>query len=411
MKTKALIFFQIQFLFLFNIAISKSQAPNLGLAYNFALFTADGAFGNVGNTSVIGDIGTNVGAFSGFPTGTVDGGIFLANPISAQAAIDVQNAYSFLYDKTADRIIGTVLDGQIIEPGVSSTGGASSLAGLLKLDAQNNADAIFVIKIGGALLVSANSSVVLINSASWDNVYWQIDGKFDLGVNANFKGTIITNGAISLLVGSALQGRGLSCGGAISLDNNTVVLETRTLPIELLSFSAYKVLGDVQFDWYTASEVNNDCFTVLKSLDGENYTEVITVKGAGNTNSITHYMAKEKCVKNGIYHYWLKQTDFDGRCSFSDVVIVDIISIASKNIQIYPNPFAGSLTIDFHDDSIINNTELKIYNSIGAVVMKIPVAKTLIVIETGSFNSGVYFYQIVSNSLGNVIQTGKLVSQ
>ncbi|MEI6899145.1 MAG: hypothetical protein WCL00_04655, partial [Bacteroidota bacterium] len=67
-----------------------SQAPNLGTASSFALFTAVGAFNNIGAaTDVTGDVGTNVGAFNAFPPGTVVGQIHVADPVSAQAATDV----------------------------------------------------------------------------------------------------------------------------------------------------------------------------------------------------------------------------------------------------------------------------------------------------------------------------------
>ena len=409
MKTNALIIFQIQFFLLFNISISKSQAPNLGLAFSFALFTSEGAFGNVGNTAVIGDIGTNVGEFSGFPVGTVDGRIFLADSISAQAAIDVHVAYSLLYDKSADRIIGTTLDGQILQPGVSSTGGASSLAGVLTLDANYDANALFIIKIGGALLVDAYSSIVLINAASWDNVYWQIDGKFDLGANAVFKGTVIANGAINLLANSALQGRGLSCGGAISLDDNTIVLKTSPLPIDLLSFSACNTAGGVQFDWYTASEVNNDYFTVLQSFDGTNYSDVIKVKGAGNSNSIIHYVANKIDFAKGLHYYRLKQTDFDAKSSFSNIVSLDRSSFILKNIRNYPNPFAGRLMFDIFDDALINDTRLKIYNMKGEVLISKIIDNRIFEVNTESLCAGMYNVQLEIISKAIVVKLGSVI--
>ena len=71
---------------------SFGQAPPLGSASSFAVFTAAGAFSNDGATVVTGDIGTNVGAFTGFPPGVVNGSIHVADPVSAQAAADVELA-------------------------------------------------------------------------------------------------------------------------------------------------------------------------------------------------------------------------------------------------------------------------------------------------------------------------------
>ncbi len=96
------------------------QAPNLGTAASFALFTAQGAFNNVGASVVTGDIGTNAGAFSGFPPGTVVGQTRLPGSTQAdQAATDVVAAYNALNSVLCGSDIGPVLgNGQTIKPGV-----------------------------------------------------------------------------------------------------------------------------------------------------------------------------------------------------------------------------------------------------------------------------------------------------
>lgn len=201
-----------------------AQAPDLGTASTFALFTAAGAFSNVGAaTYVTGDVGTNVGVFTAFPPGTVVGQIHVADATAAIAATDVATAYSDLSAVTCGTTLVTPLgSGQILAPGVYCLTTASILNGDLTLDGQNDPNAIFIIKIGGAFATGISSNVVLINSASLCNVYWQIGGQFDLGDGSVFRGTIIVDGAINLLGSSSLLGRGLSIAGAISLQNNAV---------------------------------------------------------------------------------------------------------------------------------------------------------------------------------------------
>ncbi len=199
------------------------QAPPLGATSSFALFTAAGAFGNNGATFVNGDIGTNVGAFTGFPPGTVIGATHVVDAVSAQAATDVAVAYSFLNGVTCGSVIGVTLgNNQTLTPGVYCIGAASTLNGDLYLDGLGNPNAIFIIKINGALATTILSHVILINAASLCNVYWQINGAVTLGDNSDFQGTILANGAISLLQGASLEGRGLSTAGAIALNTNTV---------------------------------------------------------------------------------------------------------------------------------------------------------------------------------------------
>ncbi len=211
------------------LPLSFGQAPNLGAASKFAVFTAAGAFDNVGPTAIKGDIGTHTGPLTGFPPGVVRGQIHIANGISAQAAADVAIAYNSINPLQCGQVLGVGLgNGQMLTPKVYCTGAASTLNGNLILDGQGNPNAVFIFKIGGALATSTASSVTLINGASFCNVYWQVNGAVSLGTSSVFSGTILANGALSLANGASLFGRALLTAGAISLDNNTV---TNGIPI------------------------------------------------------------------------------------------------------------------------------------------------------------------------------------
>jgi len=172
--------------------VSTAQAPDLGTTSTFAMFTAVGAFNNDGATVVTGDIGTNVGAFTGFPPGVVVGSIHVADVISAQAAIDVASAYADLFSLTCGQVIGTTLGGgQILTPDIYCMGAASVLNGNLILDGQCDPNAFFIFQIDGALSTTVSSSVTLTNGASLCNVYWQVNGAVSLGENSVFRGTIV----------------------------------------------------------------------------------------------------------------------------------------------------------------------------------------------------------------------------
>ncbi|GAB4010752.1 hypothetical protein GCM10028808_22540 [Spirosoma migulaei] len=217
--------------------IGFGQAPNLGTASNFALFTANGAFTNVGASVVTGDVGTNVGAFTGLSVatpipgpGTVFGNIRLPGSTEAnQAATDVTTAYNSLNSAACTTILLPELAGQTLTPGVScqNTANPTTLNGTLVL----NGAGVYIIKLSSALTTATSSSISLTNGASFDNVYFQVDGAVDVGINSFFRGTILANGAISLLTGASLEGRGLSVGGAISLSNNLVTIPALSLSV------------------------------------------------------------------------------------------------------------------------------------------------------------------------------------
>ncbi|MDO8365317.1 MAG: ice-binding family protein, partial [Saprospiraceae bacterium] len=220
MKFFLLVFFST---LLFYPKLAFGQPPDLGASSTFALFTAVGAFNGDPATSVIGDIGTDMGAFT--PVGFHIGQVHVSDAVSAQAAADVMDAYADLAGRICGMNIGVTLGGgQILTPDTYCTGAATTLDGDLVLDAEGDPDAIFIFQFDGAFASSVNSTVTLINGASLCNVFWQINGQVDLGENSVFQGTIIAEGAINLLAEARLVGRGLSTAGAISTNANVVTL-------------------------------------------------------------------------------------------------------------------------------------------------------------------------------------------
>jgi len=222
MKTNLLSTFTAILLFLVSTLSSGQTAPVLGTTSTFALFTAAGTLTATGTPTITGNIGSFTVTPTGLPgSGIVTGTIYtVGDPALTQPASDVATAYG---DFTGGTVLGIGLgNGQTLTPGVYNTGAASTLDGDLTLDGQDNSNALFIIRIGGAFSVNANSTVTLINLASSSNVYWQIDGEFDLADGSTFMGTVITNGSINLFGTSVLHGRALSTSGAISLVSNTV---------------------------------------------------------------------------------------------------------------------------------------------------------------------------------------------
>lgn len=114
------------------------------------------------------------------------------------------------------------------------------------------------------------------------------------------------------------------------------------LPIELVYFSAEIDRNKhVVLNWETATEINNDYFTIEKSKDAVNFIEVDVVDAAGNCSVRKEYNYIDQNPFDGISYYRLIQTDFDLSHSYSD-----IISIKNENIlppNLYPNPNNGLL--------------------------------------------------------------------
>src|SRR5688572_8565850 len=267
------------------------QAPDLGTASGFSVFTAVGAFSNDGATVVTGDIGTNAGAFTGFPPGIVIGNIHVADALSATAAVDVADAYAELDALTCGQVIGTTLgNNQILMPDIYCLGAASTLNGNLTLDAEGDPDAIFIFQIDGALSTTTLSTITLINGASLCNVYWQINGAVELGTNSLFLGTILANGALSLLEGATLFGRALSQAGAVDMHNNTVTIGlppvasviTADGPTTFCSGDSVILSGNIGGTWSNGSTTPS----ITVTTEGEYYVVNTTICGSDTSNHI-----------------------------------------------------------------------------------------------------------------------------
>lgn len=290
------------------------QAPDLGTTSTFAMFTAAGAFSNDGATLVTGDIGTDVGSFTGFPPGVVIGSIHVADAVTAQAAIDVAEAYMDLSTLTCGQVIGITLGGgQILTPNIYCTGAASVLNGDLVLDGQCDPSAFFIFQIDGAFSTAVLATVTLINGASLCNVYWQVNGAVTIGDGAVFQGTIIAEGAITLLEGATLFGRGLSTAGAIEMHNNLVsneMLPTASVlvadgPTLLCAGDSVTLSGNCGGVWNTGDTTS----TITVTTGGDFFVTNTNGCGISESNHITITVnALPICTITGVFGLCAGQT-------------------------------------------------------------------------------------------------------
>jgi hypothetical protein len=124
------------------------------------------------------------------------------------------------------------------------------------------------------------------------------------------------------------------------------VYYTNPLPIQLLEFTAKYTGEEVNLKWETASEINNDYFSIERSNDGVNFETVATIKGANNSTINKEYSFTDETPLFGTSYYRLKQTDFDGKSeTFKTVAVTKMGKLnQSESMVVYSNHFDESLT-------------------------------------------------------------------
>ena len=201
-------------------------APGLGSAASFAVLGGQ-TVTNTGPTTIFGDLGVSPGsAITGFPPGSLTAGAtHAADAVALQAQSDLTIAYDDLAGQacTGD-ITGQDLGGQTLTEGVYCSTSSSQLTGTLTLDAQGNADAVFIFKMVSTLTTASSSSVSVINGGTACNVFWQVGSSATLGTTTQFVGNILALTSIALQNNADVVGRALARNGAVTMDTNDVTI-------------------------------------------------------------------------------------------------------------------------------------------------------------------------------------------
>jgi hypothetical protein len=144
------------------------------------------------------------------------------------------------------------------------------------------------------------------------------------------------------------------------------------LPVELTSFTATLKFDVVELKWSTASELNNDYFTIERTIDLENFEEIVNRPGNGTTNGVHHYNAVDESPAYGRSYYRLKQTDFDGKYTYSDVRVIDYEGPKFSALRVYPNPLSGTNKLNVVVTGLKEQTEvpIMIYNVQGQLILE-----------------------------------------
>jgi len=216
--------------------------------------------------------------------------------------------------------------------------------------------------------------------ARWDGSMWKDHGNGGWG-GTTADGWVETSGAVTSFSPFTL---------ASTTTNNP-------LPIELTYFEAVENGQQVELSWETASEIDNDYFTIERSQDGIHFEAIEKVLGAGNSTQTIEYSTVDKSPYNGVSYYRLKQTDYNGEFSYSEIEVVNFSK--SDEIAVYPNPVKEVLNIN----GLLFDDIISIYGIDGKLIY----TGNTSIVNTEEYSHGVY--QLVVTHSNNTREVIKFV--
>jgi len=168
------------------------------------------------------------------------------------------------------------------------------------------------------------------------------------------------------------------------------------LPIELLSFTGEYTSKGNQLKWITATEINNDFFNLERSSDGRNFESIAILKGYGNSTQELNYGYLDVWAPEGVNYYRLKQTDFDEKFSYSNIIALRSLK-KDELFLVYPNPATGSFIVSVKDFNR-EGYDIRITNSIGQTVFSLEGSREEQLRLTPELAAGIYTISMVINS-------------
>ncbi len=140
------------------------------------------------------------------------------------------------------------------------------------------------------------------------------------------------------------------------------------LPIELTSFTATCDGRSALVEWTTASERNNDYFSLERSDDAINFTEIARIAGAGNSIEPLSYSYTDYGVRGGDNYYRLVQVDYDGSRTASEIIVANCVEASGEpEVLAYPNPFSSDLTVELENFGD-RPASIEVYDVLGRLV-------------------------------------------
>ncbi len=187
---------------------------------------------------------------------------------------------------------------------------------------------------------------------------------------------------------------------------NLASFDGSALPITMLNFTAQKNGNVSLLQWDVASEINNNYFSVEHSTDGTNFQEIGKVTGHGTISTEQRYQFTDNNPLQGLNFYRLKQLDFDGRYTYSNIASLAFTSVANL-FKVFPNPAIKNVNIAMPLSAGISIINL--YDFAGKKVMEKQISANSVSapIDVSKLSAGVYQFTLVQGTQRQSVQVIK----
>jgi len=275
---------------------------------------------------------------------------------------------------------------------------------------------------GGSIIFEVNNFSILpgcpvITTANGGNGGTTNNGSAHGGGGGGGQGRIIFSGATPTNVTVSTNNGTAGCNnnsnpcsnqaGSPGGSNNTGISDNvgdSPLPVSLVYFAGVyrEESRSIELKWTTASELNNDYFSLERSTDGVKFELLTTLKGKGTTPATNRYRFEDVDVARNVYYYRLSQTDFDGTTEFLRVIRVDK-NVYTTNVWVYPNPVHKEefLTVDL-DGFESGEYSISIFGKSGAQLIqdRFTIEKDFysLRINVKNLETGIYTLKLVSST-------------
>lgn len=248
------------------------------------------------------------------------------------------------------------------------------------------------INMWGIHIQESDGNIILANSYSTSPGSWRSTDAGTTWIPVNIPAVGYQVVSIDSMTQFAAQG-----GGFYKLNSPYFI------PVELTSFSANVIDGNIILNWNTATELNNQGFEIERSFDNKIFSKIGYVAGFGTTTENKSYSYTIDEINSNKSYFRLKQIDFDGKFEYSNIIEVDGISPKIFSLgQNYPNPFNPSTRIDF-SIPMETNVKISIYNLIGQKITEVVNSKFAagnhsVNFSASNLSSGIYLYKIEADN-------------